>query len=165
VCELLIKAKDHTHPDPTKDRRGAYKRGMVGAVCEDGHSWGRLESKQQWIAEGNDPALWHDKTVIVKIPGALVVKVEALLAPQEEDDTGAPLRDVDGTGVPEAILPNPEDYPRYTYRRRLWKLAIDNIPAGVLNALKNDGEVTVTPAQVRNYLKRIRDDAQFTGLD
>ena len=35
MAQLLIMAEDHTHPDPVKDQRGCYKRGMVVEVFED----------------------------------------------------------------------------------------------------------------------------------
>lgn len=40
MAELLIKATDHTHPNATTDRLGAYKRGDVVTVKPDGHRWG-----------------------------------------------------------------------------------------------------------------------------
>ena len=43
MAELLIKAVDATHTDPTKDVRGCYKRGDVVLVRENGHVWGSKE--------------------------------------------------------------------------------------------------------------------------
>lgn len=43
MAEILIKATDATHPDPAKDRRGCYKRGMPVVVMPDGHPWGAEE--------------------------------------------------------------------------------------------------------------------------
>jgi hypothetical protein len=39
------------------------------------------------------------------------------------------------------------------------------LPLAVINALKNNGEVTVTVAQVKNFIERIRDGTTYTGLD
>lgn len=153
MAEILIKASNMTNSDPIKDRRGCYKRGMPVVVFEDGHTWGRLESKQQWIAEGNTAASWPSQGVfvIVKIPPVPAAKARSILEHQEEDDLGFPMVDANG---------NPT-----TYRRRRWILLVDSIPAAIRNTLIANGEVTVTVAQIRNYLKRIRDNAQFIGLD
>lgn len=43
MAELLIKAVSATNPDPIKDRRGCYKRGMPVVVMDDGHEWGKEE--------------------------------------------------------------------------------------------------------------------------
>lgn len=43
MAEMLMKAIDYTHPDPEIDRKGAYKKGMVVVVENDGHSWGNEE--------------------------------------------------------------------------------------------------------------------------
>ena len=153
MCELLIKAVDATNSDANKGRRGCYKRGMPVVVFEDGHTWGRLESKQQWIAEGNTAGSWPSQGifVIVKIPTVPAAKAQTLLNTQIEDDLGNPLIDADGKPI--------------TYRRRRWKLFIDVIPTAVRNELVVKGEITVTVTQIRVYLKRIRDNMQYTGLD
>lgn len=152
MCEILIKIDDRINPDPEINRR-CYKKGMAVAVFEDGHTWGRLESKQQWIAEGNTAASWPSQGifVIVKIPTVLAAKAQALLEHQTEDDLGNPLVDADGRPI--------------VYRHRRFKLFVDDIPLAVRNTLATNGEITVTVAQIRAYLKRIRDNAQFTGLD
>lgn len=153
MCELLIFVRNNTNPDPEKDRRGCYKRGMPVCVFEDGHTWGREESKQQWIAEGNAAADWpgQGKFVILKVPGVPAAKAQALLDLQTEDDAGVPLTDLDG--APKV------------HRRRRWQLLADSLPVGVRNTLTTTGEYTTTVAAIRNYLKRIRDNAQYTGLD
>lgn len=47
--EILVKAEDHTHPDPVKDRRGAYKKGDVVVVKPDGHPWGTKEGPPRFV--------------------------------------------------------------------------------------------------------------------
>lgn len=147
MCEILIKASDAVNTDTIKNRTGCYKRGMPIVVFEDGHIWGREESKQQWILEGNTSASWpsQGKFVIVKIPTAPVPKAQALLDLQTEDDLG-----VETGGL---------------YRRRRWQLLVNSLPLAVRNTLATNGEVTVTVAQIRAYLQRIRDAAQYIGLD
>lgn len=157
MCELLIFARNNTHPDPDKDRRSCYKRGMPVVVFDDGHTWGREESKQQWIAEGNVAADWpgQGKFIILKIPGVPAAKAQALLDQQTEDDAGVPLLDPDGTPL--------------VYRRRPWRALIDDLPTAVRNTLTTTGEYTADIAAkrqaIRDRLKRIRDNAQYTGLD
>ena len=151
MCELLVFVKNNANPDAVKDRRGCYKRGFVVCAFEDNHVWGREESKQQWILEGKDPVQWSAKFVIIKIPAVPAAKAQLLLERQTEDDAGVPLTDANGNPV--------------AYRRRRWSLLVDNIPNVVKNTLLTNGEITVTVAQIRNYIKRIRDAAQYTGLD
>ena len=151
MAELLIKIKDHTNPNPTKDREGAYKKGMIIIVVEDNYLWARMESKQQWIAEGNSVDDWHNKTAILKIPGLAIAKVEELISQQIEDDDGVPIFDV-------------RDRP-FTFRRRRWRLLIDSLPASIRNTIIADGEVTTTKAKIRDHLKRIRDNSQYTDAD
>lgn len=43
MARLLVKAVDHTHPDPKIDAQGAYKRGDVVCVMSDDHVWGGAE--------------------------------------------------------------------------------------------------------------------------
>ena len=46
---MLVKAIDATHPDPDKDRRGCYKRGMPVVVMDDGHEWGKEERLPKFV--------------------------------------------------------------------------------------------------------------------
>ena len=49
MAEMLVKAIDATHPDPDKDRRGCYKRGMPVVVMDDGHEWGKEERLPKFV--------------------------------------------------------------------------------------------------------------------
>lgn len=164
MCEILIFAANNTNinPDPEKDRRGCYKRGMVVVVKDDGHLWGREESKAVWIAEGRDLAQWSDKFVIVRLPGVPAAKADELLAEQMEDDTGVP------TIQPGSIALAGGPYP-WRFRRRRWRLDMASLPPAIRNALIADGEFTANTLArrraIRDALKRVRDAAQYTGLD
>lgn len=68
MAEILIKAIDATHPDPEKDRRGCYKRGMPVVVMPDGHQWGKDERLP--------------KFVVIKLPGVSVEKVRKYIEPE-----------------------------------------------------------------------------------
>lgn len=146
MCELLIHARNNTHADPKIDRRGCYKRGMPVVVYEDGHVWGRLESKQTWIAEGNAAATWPSQgaLVILKIPGVPASQMSALCDVQMEDDAGAALVDA--------------------FRRRRWQFALGRLPVQIKDTLNTSGEYTATKQQVRAYLRRIRDDVEFAAV-
>lgn len=160
MCEILFFLRNNTHADADKDRYGCYKRGMPVVVFEDGHVWGREESKQQWIAEGRDPAVWpgQGKFGILKIPGVSVARATEFLSEQWVDDAGATYY------APGSILKADGPYPA-RYRRRAWRLLVDSVPNAVRNAVLNNGEYTTSISQIRNYLKRVRDDAQYTGFD
>lgn len=54
MAELLIKARNATHPNPDKDRM-CYKRGDIVDVRPDGFLWGREECLPRFV--------------IIKIPG------------------------------------------------------------------------------------------------
>lgn len=70
--------------------------------------------------------------VKVKIPGLSVATAMAWL--QERLDTTDPLK------------------PRLL-RRRLWNIAVSDIPQAIRTALLTDGEATVTLTQVRSYIR------------
>lgn len=119
MAEFLIKAISATHTDPSKDTRGAYKRGDVVVVMPDRHEWGAAEGLPTFV--------------VVKIPGLDVEKAKAFLEPETEIDQ--------------------ETGERVTTRRRRWGVKWNDLPLGVRNALRDNGEVTVTWAQVRNFVE------------
>lgn len=140
MCEILIKAIDAIHPDPVKDRRGCYKRGDFVTVQPDGHKWGKKETLPHFV--------------VVKIPGIDPKIVRELVQPQIEDDDGVPTY---------KGIPGNEPVPA-VFRRRRWRLLVHNLPATIKQTLLTNGEITVTPSQVRNYIRRIRDDLQYQDI-
>ena len=150
MCEILVKTVDSISLVSAERDRLCMKAGMAVMVVEDGYQWARMESKAEWIAQGNLAADWphQGKWGIVKIPGVPASKAMELLDLQRTDDAGVP-------------LPGKQD----TYRIRDWVLDVAAVPAGIRNTILTTGEVTVTVPQIRAFLKRIRDAAQFTGLD
>jgi hypothetical protein len=136
MCELLVKARNAQHDDPEKDRRGCYKVGHIVVVMDDGHEWGREETLPNFVK--------------VKIPGLSADVVRDLIAEQREDDAGVPL--TDANGLPQR------------YRRRRWRIRVADIPANIRNTLLTTGEVTVTRAQIRNYVSRIRDGLTYDKI-
>jgi len=85
MAELLIRTQNNAHVDPRKDR-ATYKRGDVVVVMPDGHVWGRLESKQQWVSEGLPENAWPGGFVVVKVPGP-VSDYADLVAEQNTPDS------------------------------------------------------------------------------
>ena len=142
MCEALFCIRTNIHPDPIKDRRGCYKRGMAPVAYEDGHTWGRDESKQVWIAEGRDPAQWPGQGVrfIMKLPGTPANTLREMGDVQMVDDGG-----IDFNGI---------------YRRRQCHLQIDSLPPPMRNAILRDGEITSNRAQIKPLLIRLRDGAE-----
>lgn len=49
MAEILVKAVDAVHPDPEKDRRGAYKKGDIVLAMPDGHVWGSGEGPPTFV--------------------------------------------------------------------------------------------------------------------
>ena len=122
--ELLLRRNNNADPDPVKDKM-LYKRGDIVEVKPDGHEWGNLE----------DPALHPDGVagcgfVIVKIPGVMPT-------PEKIDKWLGHIQDGD-----EVIT-----------KRRLWEIMMDDVPTGIRNKLRDDGVVTVTWTQLKNYIR------------
>ncbi len=122
--ELLLRRNSKTDPDPVKDQM-LYKRGDIVVVKPDGHEWGRLE----------DPSLHPDGVsgcgfVIVKIPGV--------------NPTPAKL---------EKWMGHVQDIDETMTKRRLWEVMTDDVPTAIRNKLRDDGVVTVTWTQLKNYIR------------
>jgi hypothetical protein len=143
MAELLIKARDATHPDQEIDRAGCYKRGDIVVVQPDGHVWGAKEGLPNFVK--------------LKIPGLDPEIVRELIEPQDDDDDGNPHYEA-GTAI---LVDGPV---RKTFRRRRWRLMVAGISATLRNKLLNDGELTATKAQIRAHIKRVRNNEQFPKL-
>ena len=144
MCKALLYMRNNTHHDPIKDLRGCFKRNMPAVVFDDGHVWNRDESKQTWIAEGRDPALWPGQGMwaILQITSTPADLLRSIRDEQTENDLGVP-----GTA----------------FRLRRWHILIDSLPTAVRNALIADGEASITRVKVKPHIVRIRDGAQFTA--
>ncbi len=70
MCEIICKAIDATHPDPVKDQRGCYKRGMPVAVYPDGTRWGNEEKLPKFF--------------IIKLPGIPVEDAQKYVESHQE---------------------------------------------------------------------------------
>ena len=145
MCELLL----INRPRSTDLDFGP---GMTVDVKNDGAIWGRMESKQQWISEGNDANFWPNQGqfVILKLPLVPTARALALLEPQFETDAGLALFDLQG--------------PK-RFRARRWRLMIDALPQNARNILTATGEYTTTFAAIRTFIRRFRDGVQYQGFD
>lgn len=142
MAEILIKATNATNPDPDKDRRGCYKRGMPVEVFEDG-AYAREMA--------NPNSLMKLPTFVwLLIPGVPKSKIEKYTLP-EMDESGL---EEDGM-TPKISI----------YRRRLWKIFVDEMPQAAINKFRDSGVVTIGPtgdytfAQLRNYFRSLKDDS------
>jgi len=145
MAEILIRAKNNVHSDPDKDRRGCYKRGMPVVVMPDGHQWGLLERLPDFV--------------VIKVPMVSADRVEKYIRPQMEQNGF----EEDGTTAHYDM-----------YRRRLWKIRVDDLPAGAKTKLANEGELTIkatddytgeydyTWNQVKSYFRNLRTDTDET---
>lgn len=70
MAEILVRAFSNVNPDPLRDRRGAWKRGMPVVIMPDGHEWGLEERLPRFV--------------IIKVPLVSVSRVEKYVLPQYE---------------------------------------------------------------------------------
>ena len=115
--EVLIRKIDNSGGD------GAYKKGDIVEVREDGAVYGSME-----LGPGTN--FW-----VVKIPGIAASQGEKYLDMETEDV------DVDG------------DTGKRIKNRRLWQIPIADIPQGVMDELIATGETTQTWNAIRNFIK------------
>ena len=137
MARLLVKARDASHADASKDRRGCYKRGDVVAVMPDGHEWGAKEGLPNFVR--------------IDVPALGDAVVGALADEQTEDDAGVELQ-------PGA------DGVRQHRRRRRWRLNLADLPLARRNELAATGETTLTRVGLRAVVRRKRDGGQFNDL-
>lgn len=115
MCEILIKASDNI---------GTSLEGDVVYFAEDGHSWGREESKLQWLSEGRDLVEWPNHFFILKVPNTTVAQANMFIE---------------------------NKFPNFTGTVHLDKTSI---PQNKLKDFKNYGEATVSAPNLINYLKK-----------
>jgi hypothetical protein len=75
VCEILAKLGHQSELEIQ------FRHGDPLYVAEDGHGWGRYESKQQWIAEGLGAHNWPGGFLIIKIPKVPAAALNDLVRP------------------------------------------------------------------------------------
>lgn len=92
MAEILVKIGDQGPSDLV------FKTGDPLVIRGDGWTWGRLESKPQWIAEGNTGASWPGGFFIIKMPGTATSVVEQYIANHSD---GVRLREytIDTAGI------------------------------------------------------------------
>lgn len=138
MCTFMIMRKDRYNPDPIIQATLCPLAGDFVDIRGDVVLWGAMESKQEWIAQGNDPALWHGMTFLIKVPGLEMAKVIAVLD-----------RDI----VNEIMR-----------ARGVWHIPLSVIPQSIMDVIDQDGEYTVTITQLRNFIKKKLDNSSFPGI-
>lgn len=146
TAEALVFMGNNTHPDPEKDRRGCWKRGMIVVLKPGGHPWGARE----------DPALATPPRTfaVLRFQGIALRRLEKYLAEQMDDAGGVLLEPV-------------------RYRRRLWQIQHAELPLRARNIIATTGFLTIGPSgdytwdQVRTYFMRldtaVRETDDLTG--
>jgi hypothetical protein len=137
VAELLVKAVNATHSDPTKDAVGCYKRGDVVGVAPNGWTWGALEL--------NPPAN-GGKFVVLKITDVTRQQVINWV----RNNWGTEIDGIDfvnGSAV----------------RRRRVRIDVDSVPNNVRNTMNNTGQYSTTWAAIRQYLRNKQTNATATN--
>ena len=138
MCESLIFARTNTHPDPVKDRRGCYKRGMPVVLKEDKHHWGREESLRIWLDDSYPAREWPVHFYLFKFPGIPAERLRYMVEPQYMTDSGILL-------------------PGQIYRRREWYVDFGLLPQRFRNQLISwDEAVFSTAADRQAFLYALR---------
>jgi hypothetical protein len=147
VAEILVKAVDATHSNPTKDTRGCYKRGDVIGVAPDGWAWGALETL---------PPAQGGKFVVIKITDVTRAQVVNWIKTNWATWADGPdLSSGELLGAAQAGL---------IVRRRRVKIDVDLLPAGVLSTLNTTGTYSTTWAAIRQYVRNKLTNATCTGV-
>ena len=78
MCEILTKLGHQSTLEVQ------FRHGDPLYVAEDGHTWGRYESKQQWIAEGLGAHNWPGGFLIIKVPTVRASVFQKFIAPHTD---------------------------------------------------------------------------------
>lgn len=105
-------------------------------VHDDGWTWGYRASKADWIAGGRLGSQWPRGFILLKIPSVPASRVRGLL--QQWEST-----------------------PKTLHRKRKVFFDIDAAPSTIRQKIGSDYEITVTKAQIRNFLKSKVDGVVF----
>jgi len=124
---LLIMGRNNTHADLEKDLRGCYKRGDVVEVFDDVKHDGDLV---------RNPIM--PPFILVRVTDVTKAQLDRLISPQVED-----FFDLDGAIRSRLV------------RRRRHLLEVDaaTLPNSIRNQIRDNRYVSVTWAQVRNFLR------------
>jgi hypothetical protein len=126
MCEVLIRGITN---GATGDH---WQRGDIVTVQEDGHVWGREESKAAWIASGGLAAEWPGGYFLLKVPGRTAVDFAALyLAPW-----------VDASG-------------QITIARSAWQFRVDDLSSTELRKFEEAGEYTADTVTRKNIINSV----------
>ncbi len=135
MAELLIKAVDATHDDPTKDQRGCYKRGDIVVVRADGWGWGTQEVI---------PPASGGLFVVVKITDVTPNQIKNWVKNNWDSD----IEGLDMIGG----------------RRRRVRIDVRLLPVGVRNTLNNTGTYSTTWAAIRQYVRNKQTNNTASGV-
>lgn len=145
TCSYLIylQNRDETRPDRTDEWVQAMPhRGDIVAVRDNGERWGRLESKQEWVAAGGDPAEFPGLYGVVKVSDD---------GPHAED-----LKKVFERRLYRPAVPGENEYRvnregvesgKVLQYKFAWRVRISEMTSEQQAALEQDGVVSVTETE------------------
>jgi hypothetical protein len=137
------------------DNFGSRVRGDVLQVWPIDHVFRPGESKAAWIADGRDAADWPNIFFLLNIDvgdaAADAVAVENMRVTLIELDTDDVLES-------DASQPSGFRVRAREIKRRKRYLAVDALPSAVKNTIRDEGEITVSPVQIRPYFRHKETD-------
>lgn len=170
MADLLIRARDNTHPDPVKDFRGSYKRGDIVVIKPSGWHWGSEETKAPKdgggfvivrLLRGNGQPIWA-------VPNGWQPGDDLPVPPARFDEFIEPERsdfifetDVDGKqeldddGFPLGVVSS----------RRNWRLVWNALSALAQVRLRDIGRYDVRWTVLRAFLRRRKDGVFATSIN
>lgn len=136
MLAIMVSLVNRQHPDPITQERIAFKKGDIMSyrfIDSPLNIKGIKSRKANWLAAGNSEETWHNLTGWIFITGNFSsTLVEDLM--DSHFDFSIP------------------DDPIILLRRK-WSTLIDNVPIALKQELIQNGEVTVSKAQVKSYLQ------------
>lgn len=159
TCSYLVylQNNDETRPDRTPEWvESKPHRGDIVAVRDNGERWGRLESKQEWVAAGGDPAEFPGLYGVVQVsdngPHAEDLKTIFQRNVTRLARVGEPEYEVNDEGV---------EFGRVTVYKFAWRVRISEMTSEQQAALEQDGVVSVTQAEFETLCEHKGDRTYF----
>lgn len=155
TCSYLVCLKNNDETRPDRDDEWVQSkphRGDIFVVKEHDQRWGKRESKQEWVAAGEDPELFPGVYGVVTV-----------------SDDGPHLEDVKDVFEVPFTRERTEDDPLYvdgsdnfvTVYQRAWRLRLSELTGPQQAALQRDGVVSVTEAEFESLCEHKGDRTFF----
>ena len=159
TCSYLVylQNNDETRPDRTPEWvESQPHRGDIVTVRNNGERWGRLESKQEWVAAGGDPAEFPGLYGVVQVSddGLHAENLKKVFERRLRRPavSGEDEYDVDREGVERGQVL------QYKFA---WRVRISEMTSEQQAALEQDGVVSVTQAEFEALCEHKGDRTYF----